>query len=83
MANVILYTTTWCPYCIRAKRLLNKKEIAYTDINVSKGDARAKMVALTNGTTVPQILINDQPIGGCDELFALDRSGKLDKLLHH
>ena len=83
MANVILYTTTWCPYCIRAKRLLDKKDISYTDINVSKGDARAKMIALTNGTTVPQILINDQPIGGCDELFALERSGKLDKLLTH
>jgi glutaredoxin 3 len=83
MANVILYTTTWCPYCIRAKRLLDKKDVSYTDINVSKGDARAKMIALTNGTTVPQILINDHPIGGCDELFALERSGKLDKLLSH
>lgn len=81
MAAVIFYTTTWCPYCIRAKKLLDSKKIKYTEINASKADVRAEMVALTGGRTVPQILINDQPIGGCDELFALERSGKLDKLL--
>ena len=81
MATVIIYTTTWCPYCIKAKKLLDDKQVKYTEINVSEPDARAKMVALTGGRTVPQLLINDQPTGGCDELHALERSGKLDKLL--
>ncbi|WP_022941943.1 glutaredoxin 3 [Psychromonas hadalis] len=80
MATVIIYTTAWCPYCIRAKQLLDNKQVEYTEINVSESDTRAKMVSLTGGRTVPQILINGQPTGGCDELFALDRSGKLDKL---
>lgn len=82
MATIVLYTTQWCPYCIRALRLLDQKEVIYTNIDASNADERAKMVALTGGRTVPQILINDQPIGGCDELFALERSGKLDKLLY-
>ena len=78
---MIIYTTTWCPYCIKAKKLLDTKKVKFTEINVSKPAARAKMVALTGGSTVPQILINDQAVGGCDELHALERSGKLDKLL--
>lgn len=81
MATVIIYTTAWCPYCTRAKQLLDNKQVEYTEFDVSESDARAKMVSLTGGRTVPQILINDQPTGGCDELFALERSGKLDKLL--
>ena len=81
MATVIIYTTTWCPYCIKAKKLLDSKKVEYTEIDVSEAAERAKMVALTGGTTVPQILINDQAVGGCDELHALERSGKLDKLL--
>lgn len=81
MAAVTIYLTTWCPYCIRAKKLLDKKQVEYTEINVSQANLRSEMVALTSGTTVPQIIINDQPVGGCDELFALERSGKLDRLL--
>jgi glutaredoxin 3 len=81
MATVIIYTTAWCPYCIRAKQLLDDKAVEYTEINVSAGDARAKMRELTGGTTVPQIVINDQATGGCDELFVLERSGELNKLL--
>jgi glutaredoxin 3 len=81
MAEVIIYTTTWCPYCIRAKKLLDTKQVEYTEINVSKPAARAKMTAMTGGTTVPQIVIADRPVGGCDELHALERSGSLDKLL--
>lgn len=81
MATVIIYTTAWCPYCVKAKKLLDTKKVKYTEINVSKPAVRAKMVALTGGTTVPQILIDDQTTGGCDELYALERSGKLDKLL--
>ncbi|MFT6927506.1 MAG: glutaredoxin 3 [Psychromonas sp.] len=81
MATIVIYTTSWCPFCTRAKKLLDQKNVAYTDIDVSSSDARAKMVALTGGSTVPQLIINDQPTGGCDELYALERSGKLDKLL--
>lgn len=81
MATVIIYTTAWCPYCVRAKQLLDSKQVKYTEINVSQADARAKMVDLTGGTTVPQVVINDQAVGGCDELHALQRSGKLDELL--
>ena len=81
MAEVIIYTTAWCPYCVKAKKLLDNKKVAYTEINVSKPAARAKMVSLTGGATVPQILIDNQAVGGCDELHALERSGKLDKLL--
>ena len=78
---MIIYTTAWCPYCVKAKKLLGNKKVKYTEINVSKTAARAKMSALTGGSTVPQILIDNQAVGGCDELYALDRSGKLDKLL--
>jgi glutaredoxin 3 len=81
MITVIIYTTDWCPYCTRAKQLLDNKQVKYTEINVSAPDARAKMMSLTGGRTVPQLLINDQATGGCDELYALERSGELDKLL--
>lgn len=78
---MIIYTTTWCPYCIRAQKLLDSKKVNYTAIDASKPTVRAEMAALTGGSTVPQILINDQAVGGCDELHALERSGELDKLL--
>ncbi len=81
MATVTIYTTAWCPYCIRAKQLLDNKQVDYTEINVSEAEARAKMTTLTGGTTVPQVVINGQAIGGCDELHALERSGELDKLI--
>ncbi|PKH03937.1 glutaredoxin 3 [Psychromonas sp. MB-3u-54] len=81
MATIVIYTTSWCPFCTRAKKLLDHKNVTYTDVDVSSPDARAKMVALTGGRTVPQLVINDKPEGGCDELYALERSGKLDKLL--
>lgn len=81
MADVIIYTTAWCSYCVKAKKLLDNKLVSYAEIDVSKADARAQMKALTGGTTVPQILIDNQAVGGCDELYALERSGKLDFLL--
>ena len=81
MAIVNIYTTTYCPYCVRAKQLLDSKEVEYTEIDVSEAEARANMSTLTGGRTVPQVVINDQPLGGCDELHALERSGELDKLL--
>lgn len=83
MKNVTIYTTAWCPYCIRAKMLLDKKQVEYTEEKVD-GDLakRQEMAKLSGGQTVPQIFIGDTPIGGCDEMFALERQGKLDELLN-
>jgi glutaredoxin 3 len=82
MADVKIYVTDYCPYCVRAKGLLNRKKIPFTEINVEGDDAkRAWLVSATKQRTVPQIFIDDRPIGGCDDLHALDRSGQLDKLL--
>jgi glutaredoxin 3 len=77
-----MYSTTICPYCIRAKMLLNGKRIPFEEINVG-GDheKRAWLVKVTGRRTVPQIFIDDEPIGGFEELRALDRSGELDKKL--
>jgi len=81
-AKVILYGTDWCGYCARARRLLDAKGVAYQDIDVDLvPGARAEMQQKSGHSTVPQIFINEQPIGGCDELHALDESGRLDSLL--
>lgn len=82
MAKVTLYTTPWCPYCMQAKILLGQKNVAYEEIDVS-GDPilRDQMTARAGRHTVPQIFINDTPIGGCDELYALERAGELDHRL--
>jgi glutaredoxin 3 len=82
-ANVELYTWQLCPYCIRAKLLLGWKGVDYTDYKIDGDEAaRAKMAERANGRrTVPQIFINNQHIGGCDDLYALDRKGELDRLL--
>lgn len=82
MAKVVIYTTTICPYCVRAKMLLQKKGVAYEEINVGNDhELRIKLVEMTRQRTVPQIFINDRSIGGCDELYALERQGALDPLL--
>ena len=82
MADVKIYVTDYCPYCVRAKGLLNRKKIPFTEINVDGDDAkRAWLVSATKQRTVPQIFIDDRSIGGCDDLHALDRSVQLDKLL--
>lgn len=82
-ATVEIYTKFGCPYCVRAKQLLDSKGVRYTEYDVSTGGAkRAEMVARSPGArTVPQIFINDLAIGGSDDLRALDSSGKLDNLL--
>ena len=82
-ANVLVYTTTVCPYCVRAKQLLQRKNIAYQEINLNTepAEVRLELIAKTKHRTVPQIFINDQFIGGCDELYALEREGKLDEML--
>jgi len=77
-----MYTTTICPYCIRAKMLLKGKGVPFEEINVSGDhDTRAWLVKVTGRRTVPQIFINDEPIGGFDEMRELDRAGELDKKL--
>lgn len=80
--KVKMYSSAWCPFCIQAKRLLDSKNIAYDDISVDgKPQVRAKMMQESGRHTVPQIWINDQHIGGCDDLFHLERQHKLDVLL--
>ena len=83
MAEVVLYTTQWCPFCIRAKRLLDMKGVPYKDIDISgKPELRREMEARSNGGyTVPQIFVDGEPIGGSDELMMLEASGELDQRL--
>jgi len=83
MPKVEIYTTPFCPYCARAKALLGTKGVAFDEFDVSMDPAeRAKMRQRSHGGhTVPQIFIDGQHIGGCDDMFALDRAGKLDALL--
>jgi glutaredoxin 3 len=83
MAEVELYTTMFCPYCARARALLERKGVAYTDIDIIQEPARrGEMIRRAGGrTTVPQIFINAEHIGGSDELVALERAGELDAKL--
>ena len=83
MAKVEVYTTTYCPFCTRAKNLLKSKGVAFVEIDVTDDDAlRAKMVELSGGRrTVPEIFINGEIVGGYDDLKALDEEEKLDALL--
>jgi glutaredoxin 3 len=81
-AEVTVYTSDWCPYCQRAKGLLAQKNIAFNEINVEQDEKfREEMIKRSNRRTVPQIFIGDKHVGGCDDLFALDRSGELDRLI--
>ncbi len=79
---ITLYVTGWCPYCERAKGLLTGKRLVFDEINVDD-DAkfREEMVARSGRRTVPQIFIGDTHVGGCDDLFALEGSGELDRLI--
>jgi glutaredoxin 3 len=83
MARVEVYATDFCPYCARAKSLLRKKGVDFTIIDVLMDSAkREEMISRSGGRyTVPQIFIDGVPIGGSDELYELDRAGKLDPLL--
>ena len=83
MPKIEIYSTDVCPYCVRAKDLLKRKGAAYTEINLTQNpDKRDEMLARAAGRkTVPQIFINGQHIGGCDDLYALDAAAKLDPLL--
>ena len=80
--RIQMYTTRWCGYCVRAKALLDAKGLAYEEINLDdEPNFRQKLMELTGGYTVPQILVDGEPIGGYTELWRLDRSGELDERL--
>ncbi len=83
MPNIVIYTTATCPYCQRAKALLNKKQAPFTEISVDYDpQRRAEMTARAGGrSTVPQIFFDDRHIGGCDDLYELSYEGELDALL--
>ena len=75
-----MYTTRWCGYCVRAKALLDSRGLEYEEIDLGEDLDRARLNELTGGWTVPQILIDDRPIGGYTELWRLDREGRLAEL---
>lgn len=81
--KAVMYATSWCPYCARARRLLADKAVELDEIDVeARPDARAEMIQRSGGRrTVPQIFIGDTHVGGCDDLQALEASGGLDRLL--
>jgi glutaredoxin 3 len=81
-ADVRIYVTTICPYCVMAKQLLKKKNVAFTEINVGgRDDLRSWLVSASGQRTVPQVFINGHSVGGFSDLDALDRKGRLDGLL--
>lgn len=80
--KIVIYGTEYCSYCSAARMLLKKKGLNYEDILVSQDeDKRREMESRSGGRTVPQILIDDQPIGGFDELYSLEQDGRLDEIL--
>lgn len=83
MADVEIYTTQWCGFCHAAKRLLTQKGVDFKEIDVARDPGlRSEMMDRANGGyTVPQIFISGHHVGGCDELYALERAGKLDPIL--
>ena len=82
MSKVVIYTTSMCCYCHRAKDLLRAKGVQFDEIDASARDVRADMIQKAGGrTSVPQIWIGETHVGGCDALYALEREGKLDVLL--
>lgn len=82
MADIIIYTKGYCPYCTRAKQLLEQKKQSYNEIPIDRNpELRDEMIEKSGRTTVPQIFINGQHIGGCDDLHALEARGTLDALL--
>ncbi len=82
MKTIQLYTTRWCPFCVRAKMLLDSRGLDYEEIFLDDEPRfRERLRELTGGTTVPQILIDGEPVGGYSELYRLDRSGDLEERL--
>ena len=83
MAKVEIFTKWGCPYCVRAKALLDRKGVAYEEYDITMGGPkRDEMLARVPGaSTVPQVIVDGVPLGGCDDIHALDAAGKLDPLL--
>ena len=82
MSNVTIYTKPYCPYCIRAVDLLEKKGVEFTEIEAAfDPDKRQEMIQRSGRATFPQIFIGERHIGGCDDMMALERAGQLDTLL--
>lgn len=82
MADVVVYRTQFCPYCVRAKHLLQGKGVPFKEVDVTDDPGKRKwLLDATRQRTVPQIFINGKPIGGFDDMARLDRSGELDRLL--
>jgi glutaredoxin 3 len=82
MSSITVYTTNACPYCVRAKALLDKRGLPYEEINLGRDpETRAELAQKTGMMTFPQILIDEQLVGGFDELSAADRSGRLSELV--
>lgn len=82
MTRIQLYTTKWCPFCVRAKMLLDSRGLPYEEIFLDDEPRfRERLRELTGGTTVPQILIDGEPVGGYNELYRLERSGDLEERL--
>ena len=82
MSNVTIYTKPYCPYCIRAVDLLERKGVRFTEIEAAfDPDKRQEMMRRSGRATFPQIFVGDQHIGGCDDMMALERAGRLDPLL--
>lgn len=83
MADVVIYTRPFCGYCSRAVALLNEKDVAFEEIEAGMDPKlRNEMMEKSGRSTFPQIFIDGKHIGGCDDLLALDRAGKLDEMLH-
>lgn len=83
MPAVVMYSTGFCPYCVRARMLLDHKRVIYTDIRVDlEPELRTEMIQRSGRTSVPQIFIDDFHVGGCDDMYALEQQGRLDPLLH-
>lgn len=83
MKNIEIYSARFCPYCVRAKALLDRKGVAYTEHRLDRlgPEVRSRLVELTGRYTVPQILVDGEPIGGFDDMAALERAGQLDAVL--
>ncbi len=80
--SVTVYSGPACPFCVRAKELLKKKGVAFTDIDVKADSAKMEEMRARSGRqTIPQIFIGQTHVGGCDDLYALDKAGKLDDML--
>lgn len=79
--DIVLYVAGWCPFCVRAQGLLTKKGLAYRVVDVDDAKSREEMIARSGRRTVPQIFIAGKHVGGCDDLFALEGAGELDRLI--